>query len=156
VVWWLDQGSCRTSPVFAGGHITGVMALCLVPSATGGAQPCVRAVSPARERGIVPTGARSPTCRVPGPSSSCLCRSVAASAGTHPVRGGWLPSGFRPSSLAVAATVGACVQPSGPWASRVAAVLVRGSRAHWACQGVSGRFCVASIVHPCPPLRPHG
>jgi hypothetical protein len=120
VVWWLDQGSCHLSPSCAGGHIAGVLALCLLPSATGGALPCVRAVSPARERGLVPPGARSPTCRVPGPSSSCLCRSVAASAGRPPVRGGWLPSGCRPASLPVAAPVGAGVRPSGPGASRVA------------------------------------
>ena len=118
------------------------------PQQSGSAQPRVRAVGTARERCIVSTGARWPTCRWPGPRWSCTCRSAASSAGTPPVRGGFLPSGFPPSSRSVAATVWACVQPSGTWASRLAAVPARGSRAPWASRGVIGRSCVWSMVRP--------
>jgi hypothetical protein len=72
------------------------------------------------------------------------------------VHSGLLPSGFRPSSRSVAATVGAYVRSSGTWAWRLAAARGCGSRAHWAYQAVFGQSCVWSMVRPTRSRRSPG
>jgi hypothetical protein len=132
------------------------MASGLSTSGPGGVQRRVHAVGTAPPRGIAHTGGRSPTGPSLGPRSAYICRSVASSAGTQPACGGFLPSGFPPSSRSVVAIVWACVQPSVRWASRWAAVPAHGSCTPWASRGVTGRWCAVSIGRPCPFLRPHG
>jgi hypothetical protein len=120
---------CRPSPASACEPSAGCMAGGMLTARAGGARPYVRAVSSGREPCLVPTDARGPTCRWPGPRVSCPCRAVVASVGTPLGPSGCLPSGFPPSSPSVAATVQAFARPYATEASPSAAVPTHGSRA---------------------------
>jgi hypothetical protein len=96
MIFYRYKDCCRTLPTFVCRHTIRSRASGISSSVFGSVQRCVRAVGIAREPCIVFTGARLPTCRWPGSSFACIYRFVVSSAGTPPVRGGFLPSGFPP------------------------------------------------------------